>query len=75
MYRRFYFFDRIYLEVRVVDFRVVGGYLVEFFKYIIEIGDHFLSVNIGIGVGGICFSLNNIKNDIFIVISNVIDFF
>jgi len=58
-----------------VDFRVAGDYLIELSKYIIEVGDYFLSVSIKIGVGGICPSLDDVKGDIFIVIPNVIDFF
>ncbi len=71
----FVFINRIYFEVRVVDFRVVGGYLVELSKYMVEIGDYFLSMSIEIGAGGICPSLNNIKDDTLIVIPNVIDLF
>ena len=71
----FVFINRTHLEVRVVDFRVAGGYLIELFKYIIEVGNHFLSINIEIGVGGICPSFNNVKGDILTVIPNIIDFF
>ncbi len=58
-----------------MDFRVAGGCLVKFLKYMMEVGDYFLSVSIKIGVGGICFSLNNVKGDTLIIIPNVIDFF
>ena len=71
----FIFINRTYFEVRVVDFRVVKDYLVELFKYMMEIGDYFLNMSIGIGAGGICPSFNNVKGDILTVISNVIDFF
>ncbi len=58
-----------------MDFRVAEDYLIELFKYMVEVGDYFLSVSIGIGAGGICPSFNNIKGDALIMIPNVIDFF
>ena len=71
----FVLINRIYFKVRVVNLRVAEDYLIEFPKYIIKIGDHLLNINIKIGAGGICPSLNNIKGDILTVISNIIDFF
>ena len=71
----FILINRIYLKVRVVNLRVAGDYLIEFPKYIIEIGNYLLNINIEIGVGGICPNFNNIKSDTLIVIPNIIDFF
>ena len=58
-----------------MDFRVVRGYLIEFSKYIVEIGDYLLNINIKIGAGGIYSSFNNVKGDILTVIPNIIDLF
>jgi len=71
----FVFINRIYFEVRIVNLRVAGGYFIELFKYMIEIGDYFLSVSIEIGADGICPNLNNVKGDTLTVIPNVIDLF